>query len=187
MKLNLFLLSLILAAGAFYTWKDNRQSLAVKDQPSQENATSVRNRIQAPDFEFTDQNRKTHRLSDFKDKIVVLNFWASWCAPCITEFPQMIALAGNNKDKFVFIFLSSDETPGDIRRFLQKYGAGLPQPNIFIAWDKDQTITRDLYKTFRLPETYLLSPGLVIKRKVIGLEIPWHEKDGQDVIDRLSK
>ena len=61
----------------------------------------------APDFSLTDLNDKPHRLSDFRGKVVFLNFWATWCAPCREEMPSMEVLNKSfEKDGLVILAVS---------------------------------------------------------------------------------
>ncbi len=146
--------------------------------PAQENAApavkpaETENRQPAPDFSFKYIDGNTYRLQDFAGRGVVLNFWASWCAPCIVEFPQMIALARKHKDT-AFIFLSQDEKAEEITRFQEKY---LPEDlplNVIIAWDEGQKTARDLFQTYKLPETYLIDSKGLLADKLIGADHDW--------------
>ena len=71
--------------------------------------------MQAPDFTAYDNNGKQVHLSDFRGKVVLLNFWASWCGVCKTEKPQLDKMAGDLvSDDFVVIALASDRSWADV-------------------------------------------------------------------------
>ena len=74
---------------------------------------------QAPQFTFLDIAGKEYALSDYAGKIVILNFWASWCAPCITEFPHLLSFAAANPD-IILIALSSDKDKAVVENFLKR-------------------------------------------------------------------
>lgn len=75
-----------------------------------------------PDIEFADMDGKKVKLSDYRGKVVLLNFWASWCAPCIKEMPELDELqAEHGKDNFKVIALSEDGTSPDVQAFYQKH------------------------------------------------------------------
>lgn len=171
---NLALLFALLAVIGVYTFYDD-YSRAV---PSQDinSVDSTHDAQSAPDFTFETMAGKTHRLSDFEGKTIVLNFWASWCAPCVVEFPQMVKLAGDTKDKTVFIFLSLDDTDEAVKRFVAKYVHNATD-NVLIGRDADKSVSEKLYQTYKLPETYIISPDLRIKEKIIGADVDWTAKE----------
>ncbi|SHK42677.1 cytochrome c-type biogenesis protein [Hathewaya proteolytica DSM 3090] len=90
--------------------------------------------IEAPDFEFTDQYGKKHKLSNYKGKTVFINFWATWCPPCRGELPDIEALykeyGGNEKDLVVLGMvapnLGREGSAEDIKKFLEKNGYTFP-------------------------------------------------------------
>ena len=63
---------------------------------------------QAADFKVTDTNGKTHTLSGYKGKWVLVNYWATWCPPCLEEIPDLIALHENKKNNLVVIGIAMD-------------------------------------------------------------------------------
>ena len=63
---------------------------------------------QAADFKVTDTTGKTHTLSGYKGKWVLVNYWATWCPPCLEEIPDLIALHENKKNKLVVIGVAVD-------------------------------------------------------------------------------
>jgi thiol-disulfide isomerase/thioredoxin len=77
----------------------------------------------APDFEVSDIEGKRHRLSDFRGKVVYVNFWATWCTPCIIEMPDIQELLDGNGDKLVVIGVNRGEPLDRAKSFLRN----LPQ------------------------------------------------------------
>lgn len=151
-------------------------------QKSNEDATAP---LQAlPDFSFTDLSGKEYRSSDFKGKTVLLNFWASWCAPCVVEFPILLGLAHKYPDDLILVAVSSDRDEDAINRFLSKQNAGqktiLEQDNVMIVPDYDGRITFNLFNTSRLPETIVVNRAGEMAAKFIGLD--WSATDVEKVM-----
>lgn len=182
MKRNIFILACLLAVAGGYTWYDNYQR---QSAPVPLNNVAPLALQTAPDFKFKTIGDNTAALSDFHGKGIVLNFWASWCTPCVIEFPQMLRLAKSEPDT-VFIFLSQDDTDYAIERFLKKYTIGALPENVFIGRDEDQKIARSLYQTYKLPETYLISGDGKIADKVIGADVVWDGDKMRETVRRLS-
>ena len=116
----------------------------------------------APEFTLQDSDHKVS-LGDYRGKIVLLNFWATWCPPCIAEMPSLIELQKRLKDKDVVILgVSIDEDEAAYHKFLKNYGV-----NFVTVMDKDRK-TPTLYGTFGWPETYVIDRQGVVRRKFIG-------------------
>lgn len=81
----------------------------------------------APDFSLTDLNGQTLQLSRYRGKVVLLNFWATWCAPCRSEIPRFVDLQ-NKRDKegFEIIGISLDDDPNLVRTFYQQFRMNYP-------------------------------------------------------------
>jgi thiol-disulfide isomerase/thioredoxin len=185
MTRNILILMCLLSALAAYTLYEERGAIWAHNISA--DAQSPERAEQAPDFQFTSLSGKSHRLSDFNGKAVVLNFWASWCAPCLIEFPQMLDLAKMTNDKAVFLFISVDEKKENMERFLKKMGKAVLQKNVFIAHDPRQVITQDLYQTYRLPETYLINSEGLIADKIIGASITWNDDAAKQRVEALVR
>jgi thiol-disulfide isomerase/thioredoxin len=107
------------------------------------------NRV-APDFSFKDIEGKMVALSQFKGKYVVINFWASWCVPCVKEFPALNELTANiHEDKLVRIFVTEDTDTADFARARIKYN--LRGIHLFA---NNELITK--YKAASIPQLYLI-------------------------------
>jgi len=122
-------------------------------------------------------------LSDFAGKPVILNFWASWCAPCAVEFPQILKLAGQRKDA-IFLFVSTDDSVSAASQFLKKYNLKIPG-NAVVLIDEDKKVSQELYQTYKVPETYLISAKGSIRNKIIGADIDWLGPDVQQKLNDL--
>ncbi len=82
----------------------------------------------APAWQLQDLQGKSVKLSDFKGKVVLLNFWATWCPPCREEIPDLISLQKQYAGQgLVIIGISMDEGgPAGVQRFAKKYGVNYP-------------------------------------------------------------
>lgn len=124
--------------------------------------------LTASSFTFTDTTGQTHTLTDFKDRIVILNFWASWCAPCIKEFPLLIKAAQNYPDNVTLIALSSDIEESTMNKFIAKYKIPTAH-NIHIAFDTNQRIT-NTYNVTKLPKTFIINQHQEITHHISGAD-----------------
>lgn len=122
-----------------------------------------------PEFKLKDLNGKEYSLESFKDKALIVNFWASWCDPCVKEFPSMIDLIKRFNGQVVLLAISADLNEADILNFMKAFGIKKDDPNIVILWDKDQAVASK-FGTKQLPESYIFGPQLKLKRKVVGIE-----------------
>ncbi len=112
-----------------------------------------------PLFRFTAVGGKTYNSDDFRGKIVILNFWASWCPPCIQEFPSLIAVAAKNPQDVVLIALSSDIDQKAVEDFLtkmEKSGLQWEHANVLIAVDPED-VTQKIFGIRALPETVIVN------------------------------
>lgn len=74
-----------------------------------------------------DMNNADYKLADLKGKVILVNFWASWCAPCLAEIPEFIKVREEYHDKgFEIIGISTDDTPEQLRDFAAKYKTNYP-------------------------------------------------------------
>jgi len=116
----------------------------------------------APDFTIVDGSKSIH-LSDYHGKIVVLNFWASWCAPCIEEFPSLIDLQ-RRMPNVVVLAVAFDTDEPSYRQFLVDNNiSGV------ITIDDLSGQSNHAFDTSRPPETYVIDRSGVIRRKFIGM------------------
>ena len=87
----------------------------------------VKNPETAPSFAAKDLTGRTISPSDFKGKVVLLNFWATWCPPCREEIPELISLQAQYKDRLQIIGVSEDDDPPEkVEQFAQKNGMNYP-------------------------------------------------------------
>lgn len=126
-----------------------------------ESAVSVNDT--APDFTVTTDSGRTISRSDFGGRLLVLNFWATWCPPCLHEMPSLDqfqkSLAGAG---VVVLGISVDSDAAAYRRFLN--GAGI---SFLTARDPEARISAR-YGTFKYPETYLIDRRGRVVEKIVG-------------------
>jgi cytochrome c biogenesis protein CcmG, thiol:disulfide interchange protein DsbE len=131
----------------------------------------------APDFTVQDADRKV-TLSEFRGQVVVLNFWATWCGPCVEEMPSLVQLQQRFKGKGLTVIGVSIDVDGDAyHKFLKDY-----KVDFLTVRDPDQK-TSNLYGSFKWPETYIIDRNGIVRRKFIG-PVEWSQPE---VVDFLSK
>jgi peroxiredoxin len=132
----------------------------------------------APDFTVQDSDHKV-ALSDFRGQVVVLNFWGSWCAPCIAETPALVQMQRRMKDKGVVVLaVSIDVDDAAYHRFLKDFNM-----NMVTVRDGDHK-SADLYGTFGWPESYIIDRKGVIRRKFIGA-VDWNSPEVTDFLLKM--
>ncbi len=119
----------------------------------------------APEFMLREPER-TVELSQFRGKTVLLNFWASWCPPCVEEMPSLVQLQKELGDQVVVLAISEDSDDNAYRQFIRDHNIDL-----FTVRDPTQKVSTR-YGTFKFPETYVIDKDGVIRRKFIG-EADW--------------
>ncbi len=133
----------------------------------------------APDFVLNDLQGKEVRLSDYRGKLVFLNFWATWCPPCREEMPSMESLYSRFKDRpFQMLTVSIDDDPEQVERFRKAFGYTFP-----MLFDQDKRVA-SLYQTTGVPETFLIGPDGTIIYKVIG-PYDWENPDTLESIQKI--
>jgi len=131
----------------------------------------------APDFSITAENGRAVTLKNFGGKLLLLNFWASWCQPCEQETPSLSQLAQDYASKGVVVLgISVDKDPAAYRRFLQKYSPA------FLTV-RDLKIHED-YGTFMYPETYIIDASGRVKMK-FAEAVDWSNPKLTQIIDSL--
>ena len=127
----------------------------------------VKNPDAAPAFQLNDLNGKPVSLAEAKGKIVLLNFWATWCGPCRAEIPDLVDLQKRYADKFEIIALATDEDdPDEVRRFVLQSGI-----NYRVALSSD-AVRRDYGGIAALPTSFVIDPEGRIVQKHVGLNDP---------------
>ena len=142
----------------------------------------------APSFTIRDSDR-TVSLSELRGKIVILNFWASWCPPCIEEMPSLVHLQKKFQQKNVVVLaVSVDEDADAYHKFLKDHNVDLltvrdPGKQFADGKGVDAPVAAS-YGTFRFPETYIIDRKGIIRRKFIG-PIDWNQPEIVEYLSRL--
>ena len=131
----------------------------------------------APDFTVQDSDRRVS-LNELRGRVVVLNFWATWCPPCVDEMPSLVQMQQRMKGKGVEVLaVSVDADQSAYHDFLKAYNVDL-----LTVRDPNQK-SNNLYGTFRFPETYIIDRQGVLRRKFVG-PIDWGQAE---IVDYLAK
>ena len=119
---------------------------------------------QAPEFRLKKLDGRSVSLAEFRGKVVMVHFWATWCPPCVEELPTLDRLYRSlTGSDFVMLAVNEDEGgAGSVASFLQQDKLSLP-----VLLDTGSEVAR-LYGTYKLPETYIVDRRGVVRYKAIG-------------------
>lgn len=135
----------------------------------------------APALELADADGKLHRLADYRGKVVLVNFWATWCEPCREEMPSMERLRVAMQGKpFVVLAVNVGEGARTARRFADKMALGFP-----MLLDRD-TKTTSAWGARVLPASFVVAPDGRIRYSYFGA-IDWTRDDVRAAIEGLMQ
>lgn len=119
----------------------------------------------APEFALETLDGRTVRLADFRGKRILINFWASWCAPCVVETPDLVAanraLREANRD-IIFLGVATQDAPADVQRFTETRNV-----DYAILLDP-KGVVGNAYGVFGLPATFFVDETGIVRRIVSG-------------------
>lgn len=145
----------------------------------QQAPSTIRVGLPAPDIELTDSNKSELKLSDLRGSVVFVNFWATWCPPCIEEIPSIERLsrylAGNSEFKMVTIIYNDDMNKA--LGYMKKMGYTFP------VYLDSGGFAAEKFGITGVPETYIIDKKGILRNKVIGPS-DW---DSPYVIESLTK
>ncbi|HKQ71388.1 MAG TPA: TlpA disulfide reductase family protein [Polyangiaceae bacterium] len=141
----------------------------------------------APDFELTDENGAKVKLSQFRGKTVVLNFWTTTCQPCLEEMPSLADLAKIVKKRSDVVVLTvSTDTSKEVALSALQTLLHEPKPPFPVLLDSESSVVREKYGTQLFPETWLIDPQGVIRARFDGAR-DWSNAMILDLIDSFSR
>jgi peroxiredoxin len=119
--------------------------------------------MQAEDFQLADLEGKSQSLSQYRGKIVLVNFWATWCKPCTTEMPAMQTIYDKLRDKgFVVLAVNELEDDAKVREHIKQYGHTFP-----VLMDRDNKVANQ-FGVFGLPVSVFIDEKGVVQEYIKG-------------------
>ena len=139
-------------------------------------AVDKRETLENYQWDLVDMEGNQLNFEDTRGKVVLVNFWATWCPPCVAELPSLARLYEAYQDKVVFAFVANDKKV-KVQSFMEKRGYGLP---IYFETSR----TPDLLMSKSIPATYILSKSGTIMVREIGAA-KWDSQETQELLDQL--
>ena len=138
--------------------------------------------LNAPEFSLSDPSGKTFTLSELKGSVVFINFWATWCPPCIEEMPSIQNLYNGFKDKkeFRMVTILFKDDYGKAMAYLKQNNYAIP-----VLIDGNGKAAK-AYGVTGVPETYIVDKQGVLRQKVIG-PADWNSTEADSLISNLLK
>ncbi|RFU69281.1 TlpA family protein disulfide reductase [Peribacillus saganii] len=174
MKKNIVTIAVLVIAVAIILVNLSKPKITVREndhsrltnKETQITTSSVDQGVPAPDFELTLLDGETVKLSDYKGKTVILNFWATWCPPCKAEMPHMQNFYKKNINRDVTILAvnltNQDKGEKVIENFVKDYRLTFPIP-----LDENGEVGQ-MYQAITIPTSYIINKDGVITKKVVG-------------------
>jgi peroxiredoxin len=133
---------------------------------------------QAATFELKDLAGRSHRLADYRGKVVLINFWATWCEPCRDEMPAIERLKDRFAERpFEVLAINVDEPEARIRKFLSSLPLSFP-----VLLDHERKLAR-AWNVRLLPSSYVIAPDGTIRFSALG-ELDWSTRE---VTERIAE
>lgn len=170
MPIKLLIIVAVLVITGFFVWLDQSHHAAVMPADT---AAPVQAAEKAPELCMIPIGQGEEVcLEALQGRWVLLNFWASWCPPCVAEMPELFVLAREYPELLHLLLISGDKDAKTAQAFIEKQGVnespnGVPE-NLISVWDEGRQISREVFLTMQFPETILLNPDGVMVQKFVG-------------------
>ncbi len=134
----------------------------------------------APNFELTNLAGTDVEFASYQGKVILLNFWATWCGPCRIELPAVQALADDYRGRGFQVVTVAGDSAGvkKVKPFMEEMALTLPT-----LIDADGNVA-DMYRVRGLPMTFLIDKNGVIVNILLGY-FDWNDKQYRDLVDTL--
>ena len=139
-------------------------------------------KLLAQDFTLIDTNKKSHTLSQYKGRVVLLNFWASWCPPCVHEIPSMSDLTDELRAQnipFDILAVNLGEDEFEMSEFLDEH-----EVSFTVLLDPPKAIARQ-WKVYAYPTSYIIDKKGVIRYSIAG-GFDWNTQGVKDLLKKLA-
>lgn len=174
--------ALLVIAALFWWYRLNVNKLPANQSPPEFKVIDRMESEGVPDLTFKTLEGAEVHLRDLRGKIVILNFWASWCNPCVEEFPSMLKLVEAMKGEVVVLAVSADDEKKDIETFMR--AMGLPKANFTVVWDQPKEAMK-AFGVEKVPESFLIARDGKLIRKVLGIE-NWSSPSAIEYFEHLA-
>ena len=173
----------VIVLAGFFAYRHYSPSLSV-NRPS--DSIQILKRLETegiPKFEANKLDGGILKSSDVTGKVLIVNFWASWCNPCVTEYPSLLKLVQSFKGEVVLLAISMDDEKKDVDNFLKAFG--YDRVSVQILRDTDKKIS-ELFGVQKLPESFLFGRDGKLIRKIVGVE-DWYNPNSISYFNMLVK
>ena len=186
-KIVIIILSVLLLISIFFNvvllYRELRASGSYEDSAAEDSAVyEVSIGGKAPDFSAKLLTGDTFTLSENKGKVVFLNFWATWCGPCVAEMPAIQELSETYADSVVFIGMNYAEDTKKVQDFVTKRGI-----TYNIGIDENGDIAKNLYPTTGIPYTLVIDAEGIISEIFLGGGDKMHDIFNSAITEALKR
>ena len=166
--LGLLAVLIISIAGGYIYWmgstfqaQEMPDSYKVKAQLEETGLSSLGN------LNLTDIDGNIRSFKDFEGKVVIFSFWATWCEPCVEEFPSFLKLLDAFPEKVILVAISHDYESSDVKQFVEAFDGY--RSNLWLSLDAKKEMS-GLFGVDRLPEGYVFDTKGKLVKKIIGIQ-----------------
>jgi thiol-disulfide isomerase/thioredoxin len=139
-------------------------------KPLKKSQTNIKilQKVKVPNTKLTLINNQKIKIYDFQGKVLLINFWASWCPPCLKEFELFSQLLKKHPKKYAIIAISQDHDLKKMDKFIKIFRKKYPWSKIYFVHDPKKKISQEIFNIFKIPETIILDKNSYLDKKIIG-------------------
>lgn len=175
MRILLILTSLIAVACSTQGTASSPTSTPASTTPTEEP-------YYAPDFTMQSLSGDTFTLSNLRGQWVIVNFWATWCVPCVEEMPALQEIANQHADKLILLGINQREDPNLVRQFADEHNITFP----LLLNPDDATLAN--YQVLKTPQTLIIDPnGELVWRQFGPVELETFNETLTTLFDNFDR